>query len=308
MAHNNFYNLAVLLKMLDNEYNDIFLHVDKKISNFSAGKLDCRMKYAGLHIFQEFRVNWGGFSQIRCELFLLKKACEYGRHSFYHLLSSADLPVKSHEDIRNFFEKHPDQQFIQFDEEKLERYQKNIYYRLKYYQPIQELRKISSNQKISRVLTFLSKVIVFLQMILRIDRLKDRSLQIAYGSQWFSINQSFAEYIIKNEKWIRDIFEYTQVPDELFIQMLAINSPFKNTVFPGEDHLNGNLREIIWDFEYSREHPHIFTMADWEMLKESKALFARKFSDKDDRMIIKKIEREFGYEHEEQNSGCSCDI
>lgn len=34
MAHNNFYTLEILLRMIDDSRNDIFVHVDKKVESF----------------------------------------------------------------------------------------------------------------------------------------------------------------------------------------------------------------------------------------------------------------------------------
>ena len=39
LAHNNFYCLERLLKLLDDERNDIFLHVDKKVKNFDSDEI-----------------------------------------------------------------------------------------------------------------------------------------------------------------------------------------------------------------------------------------------------------------------------
>ena len=34
IAHNNFYILEKLLRLLDDERNDIYIHIDKKVNNF----------------------------------------------------------------------------------------------------------------------------------------------------------------------------------------------------------------------------------------------------------------------------------
>ena len=61
------------------------------------------------------KVNWGGFSLIKCELRLLKAAVmsdtEYSR---YHLISGLDLPIKSQDYIHAFF-KNNCNEYIRFD-------------------------------------------------------------------------------------------------------------------------------------------------------------------------------------------------
>lgn len=36
MAHDNLYILEKLIRMLDHEKNDIYIHIDKKLKNFDA--------------------------------------------------------------------------------------------------------------------------------------------------------------------------------------------------------------------------------------------------------------------------------
>lgn len=300
MAHNNFYNLEILIKLLDDERNDIFLHIDKKVHDFKKEYFLNLVKKADLFISQEVRVNWGGYSQVRCEMFLLEQARNRGDYRFYHLLSSSDLPIKTQDEIHDFFDAHPDQQFIQFDKERLEQNKKKIYRRLQYYHPIQEIRKCSNNKIIEGLITLAAKSIMAVQMIFRVNRMKNRSITIFYGSQWFSINQDFVDFILNNRKKIKEMFCFSQTPDELFIQILAMNSRFKDSIYwDGEDYKRSNLREIGWNYEKDDEHPQVYTAKDFEKLESSSAFFARKFSDVVDRQIIDMIYSRYGGEAHE---------
>ena len=59
MAHNSPRILRVLLEMIDDERNDIFLHVDKKSNLLKENKF--AMKKAGLHVLEKrINVKWGG--------------------------------------------------------------------------------------------------------------------------------------------------------------------------------------------------------------------------------------------------------
>lgn len=300
MAHNNFYNLEILIRMLDDERNNIFLHVDKKVRNFDSGYFSQLVKKAKLFIYQEIRVNWGGYSQVKCELFLLEKARKTEDHLFYHLLSSADLPIKTQDQIHTFFDGHPDEQFIQLDQKRLTDNRKQIERRLKYYHPIQEIRKCSSNKAIETGLTIIAKSMMAVQMICGIDRMKKKKLNLAFGSQWFSINEEFVDFLLRQTDKIDQIFAHSQTPDELFIQMLAINSRFKNTIYQDENgYQKSNKREIGWNYEKDAEHPQVYTIHDFEKLTTSGAMFARKFSDTTDREIIDQIYNQYGGDENE---------
>lgn len=295
MAHNNFYNLEKLLKMLDDDRNNIFLHFDKKTKNIDKSYYDRIVLKAKLYIFQDISVNWGGFSQVQCELFLLKKAMDVEEHQVYHLLSAADLPIKTQDEIHDFFMKHQNKQFIQIDKKRFEKEKKSIIMRIKYYHPIQEIRKCVPNKMVQFVLTFFAKFLLAFQMLMKIDRLKNIKMDVTFGSQWFSITHSFAEYVIEKEKDIYNLFHKSQAPDELFMQMLAWNSKYREELhYDEEKESYDNMREIEWQYETDNSHPKTFKVDDFERIKKSGALFARKFMDDCDRDIIDLLYEKYG--------------
>lgn len=105
MAHTQFEVLRVLLGLLDYGENDIYLHIDKKVKNIDTGCLYDLVKEAKLKILDNrVNVKWGTFSQIECELRLLEEATKK-KHSYYHLMSGVDLPLKSQKEIHAFFER-----------------------------------------------------------------------------------------------------------------------------------------------------------------------------------------------------------
>ena len=61
------------------------------------------------------KVYWGDYSQVRACLRLLR-AASVGDYSYYHLLSGADLPLKTQDEIHAFFEAHDGTEFIHFSD------------------------------------------------------------------------------------------------------------------------------------------------------------------------------------------------
>lgn len=88
------------------------------------------------------------------------------------------------------------------------------------------------------------------------------------GSNWFSITQEFAEYVVSKEAEIKGLFQYTCCADEIFLQTLLLNSKFI------ERCANDNLRLIDW----KRGNPYTFREDDFEEIIRSEKLWARKFS------------------------------
>ena len=65
MAHNNPGVLEKLICALDDERNDIFLHIDRKSREIFAMDEIARMtSSAGVHIIPGRKVNWGGIHRL----------------------------------------------------------------------------------------------------------------------------------------------------------------------------------------------------------------------------------------------------
>ena len=76
--------------------------------------------------------------------------------------------------------------------------------------------------------------------------------------------------------------------DEMFVQTLVFNSDYYNTLYIKEEFdQHANQRMIV----FQNGAPHIWTMRDFEKVKNSDLLFARKFDEKVDADIINEIVR-----------------
>lgn len=87
--------LLTLLQMLDVPWNDIFIHMDSKNTDYQPETVECRMKYAKVFHAKRHSVVWGGVSQVKAELVLLKTAVAHGPYQHYHLISGVDLPIST---------------------------------------------------------------------------------------------------------------------------------------------------------------------------------------------------------------------
>ena len=113
MVHRNDEVLETLLKLLDDERNDIFIHIDAKAA-LRMEELKRYIKKSGFYQAERVRVNWGGYSQIQAELNLLEAAAGQESYARYHLLSGADLPIKTQDEIHQFFDAHGEKEFVGF--------------------------------------------------------------------------------------------------------------------------------------------------------------------------------------------------
>ena len=266
MAHNEWDILKKLITLLDNEKNDIFVHIDKKVKTFPELKTT---KSTLRFVPDEKRVDtrWGTCSVVHAELTLLEFANSYGPYCYYHLISGVDLPIKSNANIHDFFEKHNGKNFIGFARNNCEE-------RLRYFHffvPKTRTRSLKNTLQ-----TKARWLLLLLQRILHISRNND--IEIRKGELWISITEDFAKYCIAKKDEVFKRVKHTLLADETVVQTLIWNSPFRATIYDTQSEHDGCQREIDWN----RGSPYVWGQdkGDFAVLMKSRRLFARKFSSK----------------------------
>lgn len=272
VAHNNFRILEQLLTLIDDSRNDIYLHIGSDISVDLDMFVD-KCINANLYL-SEKRVNirWGHSSQVEATLSLLKQAKTNNTYEYYHLISGVDLPLKSQEYIHNFFDKNSGLEYISCE------YSERWLPRFKYYYFLREIQR-KKGSIIGKILSGGDSILVLLQKILRINRLNSYSLTIYKGSNWFSITDNFASYLLSREEEINRLVRFSLCADESFIQTIIMDSPFKNSL------AGTNMRLVDW----IRGEPYTFKSDDLAELINSDMLFARKFDEKTDFNIVQEL-------------------
>lgn len=274
MAHHQVELLQVLLELLDDEENDIYLHVDEKLNNFNSSSCKDVIHKSELHFIKRRSVTWGGDSQIQLEVDLLREATKTP-HSFYHLISGVDLPLKSQNYIHHFFKNHQDYEFISFD---YDQNSKNFSNRVDQFYLFQELHGGKKD-----LLYYLDSLSVALQKDLGIHRICDFSLELKKGANWFSISHELALFILDNIELIHNHFRSSRCADELFLQTIVYNSHFRNRLyFDNQENRYYNMRYV----DFKRGNPYIFCSRDFNELTGRKELFARKFDWNKDKGVV----------------------
>lgn len=284
IAHNECGLLNKLIESIDDKRNDIFIHVDRK-ADFRINDLYKPQK-SNLFPIKQTNIQWGGDTQIKCEMNLLKSARQKEHYSYYHLLSGVDLPIKSQDEIHKFFEKNKGKNYIKIDPVAA----KSAYHneRIRYYYFFQNLIG-KKHGHIVGGLYKLQALTLRLQKKLRINRLKKCSKRIYKGTNWFSITDEMVQEILREESFIKKYCYRSLCADEIFVQTVAMNSDLKGTV------VDEDLRCIDW----KRGNPWIWRMEDAAyLLSQDSNLFARKFSDKVDEkissFIVEKVKKNSG--------------
>ena len=280
MAHEYTEVLETLLALLDDSRNDIFLHIDKRVKEPIPPYAGSIIRQASFYPFKEVKVKWGS-TLLKGEFAIVRKALAKGPYQYYHLLSAQDLPIKDQDQIHSFFEANQGKEFVHFG---TEGYQKDIRSRYDYYHFFEaQLGRTRSDPFWNKAETYSHAI----QRRLKVDRAVRCPFRFYGGSNWFSITQPLAEYFVSRYQRDKRYYDFTQCNDEFFLQTIVMDSPFREKLcLPG---FLDDYRAIVRMIDWKRGMPYVFQEADFEELMSSDAMFARKFDEKRDIGIVRKI-------------------
>lgn len=281
MAHHRPDLLRVLLEDLDDPRNDIYLHVDAKAAPEMAPE-NFRVSRAGFKAIPSMEVNWGGYSQIECALNLLQAAVEDGGHGRVHLMTGSTFPLKTQDQLHAYFARNQEREYIALDNPAPER--------TKYRYLFNEVGKRS---RFAWPRLLLRRGYLRLQKLLGVDRFRRFNMTHKKGLAYWSITGRLAEYTVKRRDLIYDMMRYSFCGDEVFMQTIAWNSPFREKLFDREGNLNDSRRATTWPLEDAgiKRWGHNFLMEDLSWLRGTEAFFALKFEGEDGLRIIEEIKR-----------------
>lgn len=280
MAHDEPEMLQSLIDCIDDLRNDIFIHIDLKADISLFEKILAQK--SNLYYCNRVDVRWGDISQIRAELELFSMALNRSKYSYLHLLSGHDLPIKSQDYIHEYFNTLPNGCNLIGTATSISNeidLRRKTEYRWFFCN-----RQKNGGRIITGLLRRYRNSLISIQKILKIKRYWGEITPVK-GVNWVSITSECAQYILSKETWIMGMFKHISCGDEIFIQSLVYNSPFKATLFRPTEDFGGCMREIDWQ----RGAPYTWRKEDFNYLINSERLFARKFSYTVDSEIIKLI-------------------
>lgn len=276
MAHADQPLLETLLEMLDDARNDIYLHADRKWHAFDATRLV--VEHASLHILEErIDVAWGHSSMIDAELALFARAAQGGEYAYYHLLSGADLPIKSQDYIHHFFDTLGGLQVVSVwgrdDQVWDARYKVDRYhYGMRYERGLPYLLSV-----------LLAKCRLFCaDLLYRLLGPRPIEGEVRKGANWVSLTDDCVRYLLAHRPYLTHRYRHTRNADEIFVQTLLWNSPYRTRLY-----LAGATDMRYTDWPEGGNSPRVLTLADSERLLASDKLFARKFASSVDLAVIR---------------------
>src|SRR5690606_12039901 len=186
LAHNEFEVLQVLISLLDDERNDVYIHFDRKVKELPILDTSKSKLYI---LSNRIDVRWGHFSQIQAELELLKLSISNNKYSRYNIISGTHLPLVSQDIMHDYFNSNNGKEvFLPIVYSENETYEK-----MKLYNFFMK-SFIHSNRTLSIFSQKVWGLLLRLQKSLRISRREDVVFKKA--SNWVSISHKAAVYLV----------------------------------------------------------------------------------------------------------------
>ena len=260
IAHNEFEVLQQLVSLLDVPESGFYIHFDKKVKVLPKINVE-----NGRIVILKDRVDvcWGSVSQIKTELALLESAIQDAPYDYYHILSGTTLPLKSLDEINQFFLSMKGKSVVTgmtrdsiYQETlKLRRY--NLFLR----------NYMSQNKHIRRTDQFLWRSFIAFQRVLGITTNSAKTFYKA--SNWLSLTEEAGRMILSRKKEILKTYRWSFCGDEFFIPSELMDSPLREKIYNDDKYL---LHTI------GRANARTYHFSEWSELRKTEYLFARKFT------------------------------
>jgi hypothetical protein len=279
LAHHQPKQFHRLIKTLNSKNVSFYVNIDLKadISEFNHYKNENNVFF----IKERLNITRFGYSQPLAMMRLIQAAAASKEHDYFIFLSGNDYPIKSNDYIYNYLNNNYPTNFINFYP---------LVGNADYVKNIKKYYFVDFVLNPYKIINLPARAIRFILNTCLPDRSFIKGITPYRGSTSWCLNRHTINYMVdyldssKGKKFIR-YFKSVWGSDEIFFQTLVLNSPFaKQCQFYERDIIESasmknenkaNLHYIDWSKD--REDPAVLDMRDYDILKESDLLFARKF-------------------------------
>jgi hypothetical protein len=266
LAHKNPKQLERLLNALAHPAFDFYIHIDKKTD---AGPFIYLTNKKNVYLVKNrTKIYWAGYGTIQATLNGFREIIPKG-YDYINVISAQDFPLKPADYIYRYIHDRQGKEFItceSIDDEWQEAAPRVKNYHLINWQ-------IPGRHRLEKLV---NKILPARKFPLE--------YKIVGRANWFTLTQDAAQYVLdfldEHPKVVR-YFKYCWGADEFIFATIIYNSQFR-------DNILDNLVHVIW-YE-NKGHPEILVSKNFNELKESDKLFARKFDTDVDSTIVDLLE------------------
>lgn len=238
-------------------------------------------------ISRKYKILWASVRHMEAILHLAQEACKDKEVEYIHTITGQDFPLKSPEYISQFLEANKGAEYIGVAELPCSHWVGGGINRLEHYAPYEFFNAKGKGSYVIQSIRAIQKGIGF-------KRKLPSEFPVLYGGLvYFTLTREAVcyclDYLTQNPHLLSR-FKYTFSPEEILIQSVILNSPFRSKV------CNDNLRYMIWSGRDGQQPPVILDERDYNAIKQSNALFGRKFDGKLSRCLLNKIKEDWNKE------------
>jgi Core-2/I-Branching enzyme len=274
MGHRDPDQILRLIDVLRDSGAFFVIHIDKRAAaDVFAPLKDYAAAHPEVFLARRIRCYWGGFGIAQAMIECLQTAARSGRPFDYAILLSAqDYPIKSAAQIEDFLTKNEGAEFIEsFSLAKPNRWTSHSGY-------FQAMNRV-------RYWTFFIRSRTF---HLPIARKFPFGWEPYGGSQWWGLSREcilyLDQFLRRNRGFVR-YFKHVLIPDESLFQSILSNSAFAGRI------VNDDLRYIDWEHP-NPKYPRTLESDDFDLLRASPKLFARKFDPDRSKELRARVDKE----------------
>lgn len=309
ICHKNPYQVIRLLEAIKSEKADIFIHVDKLMSDIDYKTiLEYISKHNHIYLTEK---RWHGeldkrvLVDITLELIKNAKVKENTKkkYKYFILLSGQCYPIKPIKYIENELEKIYPKPIIDCTP-----YDTNnwIYHKFNVNRVIIFFRGWGDKNIKRKFYKILFKSFVkilqlfFITLRITSKNFMDKEKKEIYGgSAWWILPDDIIEFILKeyteiNNRYVNILLNDVWTPEEIFFQTVVMNGLFKKQIeLNPKEMISQNCKTWAYFFDENKSfngHPHIFTKEEFTKLVNNNFWFARKFDINVDSKILDMID------------------
>lgn len=268
LGHKNVSQIILLCQKLCPCFN-VYIHFDKKLQ--VTKKEQQQLKSLGVHYISKYDVKWGGFTIGLATIELMKMALLNPHNNYFHLVSGQDWPMKSPQDIYNFFQNKNSIFMDYFRADKTKKAGEPLIWWAKLYFNYDHL-PINRKSFIGKIY---HRLLLLIQLTCRINKLKKYNIpesKIYYGQNWVDIPRDALEFAIskyEEDKNLQKIFATSFCADEMWLQTILCNSKYSSRID------KRIYRYIVWERK-NGSYPAILDESDFDKIVSGDYFWGRK--------------------------------
>ncbi len=302
IAHKNLEQLVHLIQSLEHNCIDVYVHIDKKwkLNDDGFQKIQeagpncqiCKKRLSG------FLDTWS-LCQIAIEL--MKEAKANGEYGYYYLLSGQDYPIKPIPYIVDYLDKNYPRPIIDCTPMRKDNWIYSGFKWIRFHSYYRLVERITQNRAMRKALllpAYAVQYIVTKVVGSPYKKLQKAGCDLYGGSAWWALPNTIVDLVIQEVEHNTDIvraFKIKNTPEETFFQTMAMRSELRDQISLNDPYeVLQNCMTYAYFFDENHEatgHPYALTMDNYQMLRERKELFARKF-DVQSEELIERIDRD----------------